>query len=101
MKKGVLGNFAKSRGKHVCQSLFLNKVAGLNEALAQVFSCEFWKISKNTFSTEHIETTASGALVPRKWYLATIYNRRVNTLFLNKKCSYSPNIIEVTLQALY
>ena len=54
-KKGVLGNFTKFTGKHLCQSLFLNKVAGLcnfikKETLAQVFSCEFCEISKNTFS---------------------------------------------------
>ena len=30
-----------------------------NEALAQVFSCEFWKIRKNTFFAEHHQTTAS------------------------------------------
>ena len=29
------------------------------EALAKVFSCEFWEISKNTFSAEHLQTTAS------------------------------------------
>ena len=28
-KKGVLRNFAKFTGKHLCQSLFLNKVAVL------------------------------------------------------------------------
>ena len=28
-RKGVLRNFAKFTGKHLCQSLFLNKVAGL------------------------------------------------------------------------
>ena len=28
-KKGVLGNFAKFTGKHLCQSLYFNKVAGL------------------------------------------------------------------------
>ena len=28
-KKGVLRNFAKFIGKHLCQSLFYNKVAGL------------------------------------------------------------------------
>ena len=27
------------------------------ETQAQVFSCEFWKISKNTFFTEHIQVT--------------------------------------------
>ena len=28
-KKGVLRNFAKFTGKHLCQILFFNKVAGL------------------------------------------------------------------------
>ena len=41
-KKGILRNFAKFTGKHLCQSLFFNKVA-------QVFSYEFCEISKNTF----------------------------------------------------
>ena len=27
-KKGVIRNFAKVTGKHLCQSLFLNKVTG-------------------------------------------------------------------------
>ena len=44
----------------MCQSLsgaacnFIKK-----ETLAQVFSCEFCEISKNTFFTEHVWTTAS------------------------------------------
>ena len=52
----VLGNFAKFTGKHLCQSVFFNKVAGLRPAtllkkrLAQVFSCEFCEISKKIFS---------------------------------------------------
>ena len=28
VRKGVLRNFAKFRGKHLCQVLFFNKVAG-------------------------------------------------------------------------
>ena len=32
MKKGVLRNFAKFTGKHLCQSLYFNKVAGLRPA---------------------------------------------------------------------
>ena len=55
-EKGVLRNFAKFTGKHLCQSLFFNKVAGLRpatllkkETLAQVFSCELCEVSKNTF----------------------------------------------------
>ena len=51
-------SFAKFTGKHLCQSLFVNKVAGRpeacnvikKEALAQVFSCEFCETSNNTFS---------------------------------------------------
>ena len=54
--KGVLRNFAKFAGKELCQSLFFNKVV---ETLAQVFSCEICEISKNTFFTEHIWTSAS------------------------------------------
>ena len=54
-KKGVVRNFAKFIGKHLCQSLFFNKdtdlrpVTLLKKTLAQVFSCEFCEISKKTF----------------------------------------------------
>ena len=43
-KKGVLRNFAKFTGKHLCQSLFFKK-----ETLVQIFSCKFCEISKNIF----------------------------------------------------
>ena len=65
-ENGALRNYVKFTGKHQCESLFLNKVTGLwpatllkKETLAQVFSCEFYEISKNTFFTEHLWTTAS------------------------------------------
>ena len=55
-KKGVLKNFAKFTGKHLCQSFFFNKVVSLRPVtllkkvtLAQVFSCEFCEIFKNIF----------------------------------------------------
>ena len=61
ISKGVLRNFSKLTGKHLCQSLFFNKVAGLRPLLKKrlVFSCEFYEISKNTFFTEHLWETAS------------------------------------------
>ena len=65
IKKGILKNFAKFTGKHLCQSLFFNKVVEQNfnlfkkETLAQVFSCEFCKFFKSIFFTEYIWTTAS------------------------------------------
>ena len=66
-EKGVLTNFTKFTGKHLCQSLFFNSSMFLiklhvfikKETLAQVFSCEFYEICKNTFFTEHLWTTAS------------------------------------------
>ena len=42
-KNCALKIFAKFTEKHLCQSLFFNKVAGL------VFSCEYCKIFKNSF----------------------------------------------------
>ena len=65
-EKSVLRIFTQSTGKHLCQSLFFNKVAGLNfikkETLAQVFSCEFCEISKNTFFIEHLWWSESQSL---------------------------------------
>ena len=55
VRKDVLRNSAKFTGNHLSQSLFIKK-----ETLAQVFSREFWEISKNTFFTEHLWVTASG-----------------------------------------
>ena len=49
IKKDVK-NFAKFTGKHLCRGLFLVSCrTQAEEILAQVFSCEFCKISKNTF----------------------------------------------------
>ena len=56
MQKGVLRNFTKLTGKQLCQSLFLNKVAGL---WSRPRLCEFWEISKNAFFTEHLWATTS------------------------------------------
>ena len=55
--RGVLRNFTKFTGKGLCQSLFFKKAT-----MAQVFSFEFCDISKNTFFTEHLWTTASVTL---------------------------------------
>ena len=64
-EKGVLRHFTKFTGKYLCQSLFLNKIAGLDchfikkESLAQVLSCEFCEISKNAFSYRTPPVTTS------------------------------------------
>ena len=53
MKKGILRNFAKFTGKHLCQILVPWQKGTL------VFSYEVCKISKNTFFTGHIWATVS------------------------------------------
>ena len=64
-EKDVLRNFAKLTEKHLCQGLFLIKLQTQafnfikKETVAQVFSYEVRKMSKNTFFTEHLRTTAS------------------------------------------
>ena len=70
-KEGILRNFAKVTGKNLCQSLFLNNVADLRpatllkkETLAQVFSCDFCEISKNTFYYKIPLVAASDSLKP-------------------------------------
>ena len=87
-KKDVLRNFAKFTGKHLCQSLFFNKGLACNfikkETLAQVFSFEFCEISKNTFSTEHLRTTAS--LRNTMFIFTKSIQIRLITLFENKHC---------------
>ena len=52
LKKGVMRNFGKFTRKWLCRT---------NEALAQVFSCEFCKICKNTFS--HFLQNTTGQLL--------------------------------------
>ena len=69
LKKGLLKNLAKVAEKHLCQILIFNKIAGLRPAtslkkealasLAQLFSCEFCEIFKNTFFIEHLRKAAS------------------------------------------
>ena len=62
VKEGVLRNFAKLPGKHLCQRLIFNKVAAQvkafnfikKESLAQVFSCEFCEISKIILFIGHL-----------------------------------------------
>ena len=60
-KKGVLRNFTKFTGKHLCQSLFFNKVAGLRPATLlkkrlwnRYFPMNFAKFLRTPFFTEHL-----------------------------------------------
>ena len=59
MKKGVLVISQNSQENTCTRVIFYqSQVAGL-QTLAQVLSCEFCEIFKNTFLTEHLWMTAS------------------------------------------
>ena len=65
VRKGALRNFAKFTGKHLCQGLFLNKVAGLGPATLfkkrlwhRCFPVNFAQFLRIPF-TEHLWATAS------------------------------------------
>ena len=60
-KKGVLRKFSKFTGKHLCQSLYLNKVACLRPATLfkkrlwhRCFPVSFAKFLRTPFLTEHL-----------------------------------------------
>ena len=65
LKKDVLKNFKKFSGKHRGRVFVLIKLQASacnfikKETLAQVFSCQFCEISKNTFFIEHLRATDS------------------------------------------
>ena len=94
-KEGVLNNIAKFTGKHLCRSLFFNKVAvwGLHlyhkstfitkRTPARGFSCQFCEIFKITFFTEHL------------WAAASEY-RRMTRHFLRENCSQATISFSVT-----
>ena len=69
-KKAVLRDFPKFTRKHLCQSLFITKVAGQGRQLylkRDPVSCEFAKFGRTPFLTEHL------------WWLL---------LVLQNRCSY-------------
>ena len=56
--KKVFLEISQNSQKNTCARVsFLNFIK--KEALVQLFSCEFCEISKNTFFTEYLWTTAS------------------------------------------
>ena len=73
--KGVLRNFTKFTGKHLCQRLFFNKVAGLRPATSlkkrlwhRCFPMNFVKFSITTFFKKHIWWL----LLKLYWYIGKV-----------------------------
>ena len=92
-KKGVLRNVIKFTRKHLCQSLFFDKVAGLRhatliikETLAQVLSSEFYEISKNTFFYRTLLVAAFAF-----WNILTLFSHENFHVSEEKFCQISPS----------
>ena len=86
-EKDVLRNFAKFIGKHLCQSLFFNKVAGLRPATLlkkrlwhRCFPVSFTKFLRTPFISEHPQWLLLGH---RHW-------RDVQDFFLCHFCVLCP-----------
>ena len=56
------------------------------ETRAQVFSCEFFKISKNTFFTEHLWTTAFQKVNPVGWSDSKYFSVGFKEASFNEAC---------------
>ena len=90
VNKDVLENFAKFTGKHLCQSLFLNKKLQIyqNYTLKQVFFCEFCKIFRNFDFIEHLWTTAfvsaTYSFICLKIIWLRYFNHKEQATFLRK-----------------
>ena len=77
-RKGVLRNFTKFTGKHLCQSLLFNKVAGLRPATLlkrrlwhRCFPVNFTKFQRTPFFTEHLRRLLLETLMLRNNFLRT------------------------------
>ena len=86
-RKGVLRNFANSQKNTCARVFFLIKLQALGlqlyekkETLAQVFSCEFYEISKNTFFQRTPLVAASGCSFS---FLAGVYFSFMKEILIN------------------
>ena len=90
-KKGVLRNFAKFTGKHLCQSLFFNKVADLRSAALlkkrlwhRCFPVNFEKFLRTPFIIEHL-----------RWLLLSLVDSKYQYIQRNRN-----NLIQLPVQTL-
>ena len=93
-KKGVLKDFTKFTEKHLCQSLFLSKVAGLRPVTLlkkrlwhRCFPVNYPKFLRTPFFTEHL------------WWLLLLFliSERIQILFLMEKICVCVDLTELSL----
>ena len=83
-KKGVLSNFTKFTGKHLCQSPFFNKVAGF---WRRCLSVNFAKFLRTSFFTEHLRRLPLTVLeTSKKVYKVMFFDMRK---YIPKRTQYT------------
>ena len=111
VKIGALTNFAKFTGKHLCQSLFFNKVAGLRpaillkkklcnfikkETLTQLFSYEFCEICKTILlhRTPLVATSVSDNKLISFFYFFSkiLFNSELKTVQVSRSFNIFRNL---------
>ena len=65
-EKDVLRNFAKFTGKHLCQSLFFDKVAGLNCRPSSINGIQIR--SQNSVKFQNIDSKLDAKGKPQMWH---------------------------------
>ena len=65
-KKGVLKNFAKFTGKHLCESLFFNKVGCLRSVQKTSGQLLLWTTASETSNTKYLELIKRRSKVQEK-----------------------------------
>ena len=91
LRKGVPRNFAKFTGKHLCQSLFYNKVAG--RGLHRCFPVNFAKFLRTPF----LQNTSGRLLLFCELSLVKIYFQKFSKNVLFTEFSVGIEISEISL----
>ena len=87
VKKGVLRNFAKYTGKHLCQSLLFNKVAGMRPApsLKKILCHRCFPVNLAKFLRTPFLPKTSGRLLLLVYFNKNVALRVVNCLIQNNR----------------
>ena len=113
-KKGVLKNFIKFTGKHLCQSLFFNKVAGLRPQACNFirpatllikrlwhgcFPVNFTKFLKTLFFIEHLRWLLLNVLILLSSYVTFVMVSSLKGLQV--LCSRYFQVLEICLSIVH
>ena len=105
--KKMFSEISQNSQENICARVsFLIKLQALGNfikkmTLAQVFSCEFCKISKSTFFTEHLQATASVLFKVMLTFCLKmiIYQITVDEIEIRKKCSVFFHLNKISPQS--